>query len=530
MMKKIFSLSNATLLVALSLSGIAAWYSIIGLTAIFAAAVIPIIIMGSVLEVAKITTTVWLRKYWHKASWVFKLYLIPAVVVLALLTSMGIFGFLSKAHIDQGVPSGDIASKVSLFDEKIKTERDNIKANREALSQMDAQVNNVMNKGDSEKSAERSVQIRRQQTVERGKLQKEIEASNIKITALNEQRAPIASDLRKVEAEVGPIKYIAALVYGDNPDQNVLERAVRWVIILLVIVFDPLAIALVLAANQSKEWDRLAEDDISAMNIVPPKDEETRPFTPAEIAALDKTPQEMEEPASISNYAHMDPAIYEPTIYEPEPGPLTKEQEDQIDQIENQLPDPSEMRKGESPIELEIEQITKQLQEPITDEGPNFESIKTPGGDWVQTGPVFPKADIKTSDVTQEAFKKSSDGYVEFDGKHMSERVFHDAHPEYRLLVADTTSPVGTSFGTRFPELALRGDIFTRVDILPHRSFKFDGHQWIEINRTESDSYLSDPKYIQLLIEKLERGEYDPDNLTQTEEQVIEEFIQKQPK
>ena len=173
------------------------------------------------IEVAKITTTVWLRKYWDKCGWLMKSYLVPAVIALALLTSMGIFGFLSKAHIDQGVPTGDVAAKVSLIEEKIKTQRDNIKSAREALVQMDAQVNNVMNKGDSEKSAERSVLIRRQQASERGKLQKEIEVANLAIGKLNEEKAPIASQLRKVEAEVGPIKYIAAMIYGDNPDQNI---------------------------------------------------------------------------------------------------------------------------------------------------------------------------------------------------------------------------------------------------------------------------------------------------------------------
>ena len=258
MFSRIFTLSNLTLLVALSISAIAAWYSIIGLTAIFAGAVIPIIIMGSVLEVAKITTTVWLHKYWKISPLVIKIYLVPAVVALAMLTSMGIFGFLSKAHIDQGVSTGDVGATVLLLDEKIKTQRENINSARQALLQLDNQVNNVMNKGDSERSAERSVQIRRQQGSERVKLQKEIEIANKEIAKLNEERAPIASELRKVEAEVGPIKYIAAFIYGDNPDQNVLERAVRWVIILLVIVFDPLAIILVLAASQSKVWDKAA--------------------------------------------------------------------------------------------------------------------------------------------------------------------------------------------------------------------------------------------------------------------------------
>ena len=263
MFRNLFTLSNGSLLVALSLSTIAAWYSIIGLTAIFAGAVVPIIIMGTALEFAKITTTVWLRKYWHRCSMIMKIYLVPAVVLLALLTSMGIFGFLSKAHLDQNIGSGDVQAQVSLLDEKIATQRENVRSAKAMLAQMDQQVNDIMTKGDSEKSVERSVMIRKQQAKERASLQKDIEVANKEIQKLNEERAPIASELRKVEAEVGPIKYIAALIYGDNADQNMLEAAVRWVIILLVSVFDPLAIMLVLAANQSKEWDNNIEEELN---------------------------------------------------------------------------------------------------------------------------------------------------------------------------------------------------------------------------------------------------------------------------
>jgi len=226
------------------------------LTAIFAAAFWPIVIMGSVLELGKIATTVWLHKYWDRAPYQFKLYLVPAIAILMLITSMGIFGFLSKAHLDQAVPAGDVSAKVQIFDDKIKTERDNIEAARKALKQMDAQVDEKLSRTTDDKGAERAVQIRRSQAKERTNLQNEISAAQKKITALQEQRAPVASEARKVEAEVGPIKYIAALIYGDNPDQNVLEHAVRWVIILLVLVFDPLALVLILAADQTFEWHR----------------------------------------------------------------------------------------------------------------------------------------------------------------------------------------------------------------------------------------------------------------------------------
>ena len=237
--------------VALSLSSVAAFYSIVGLTAIFAAAVMPIIIMGSILEVAKLAVTVWLHEYWLRCRWVMKVYLVPAVGVLMLLTSMGIFGFLSKAHLDQTVPTGDVAAQIGLIDEKIRTQRDNVDTARAALKQMDEQVNARLTRSDDEKGAERAVQIRRQQSQERQRIQADIASAQKIIAQLNEERAPIASQLRKAEAEVGPIKYIAALIYGDNPDANLLERAVRWVIIVLVLVFDPLAVFMLLAWTES---------------------------------------------------------------------------------------------------------------------------------------------------------------------------------------------------------------------------------------------------------------------------------------
>ena len=249
-------LSIVTLTVALCLSMVAAWYSILGLTAIFAAAVIPIVIMGAILEVAKIVVTVWLHEYWHRCRLAMKLYLVPAVVMLMIITSMGIFGFLSKAHTDQSLVSGDVQSRIALYDEKIKIAKENIDANRRALKQLDEAVDQVMGRSTTETGAERSVQIRRQQGPERQRLIREIEAEQKKISQLNEERAPVAAEVRKVEAEVGPIKYIAALVYGDNPDANLLERAVRWVIVILVVVFDPLAIMMVLAATESFKWAR----------------------------------------------------------------------------------------------------------------------------------------------------------------------------------------------------------------------------------------------------------------------------------
>jgi len=250
------------LAVALLLSAVAAFYSIVGLAAIFAAAVVPIVIMGSILEIAKLTVTVWLHEYWKQCKLTMKLYLVPAVFILMVITSMGIFGFLSKAHLDQTVPTGDVAAQVSLIDEKINNERETIANARSLLQQLDKAVQDIGAAADREvngrviSSAERALQVRRQQARDRIELTRTIESAQTRIVKLQEEKAPVASQLRAVEAEVGPVKYIAALIYGDDPDANLLEKAVRWVIILLVVVFDPLAIMMLLAFTESYRWER----------------------------------------------------------------------------------------------------------------------------------------------------------------------------------------------------------------------------------------------------------------------------------
>jgi hypothetical protein len=208
-----------------------------------------------------------------------------------LITSMGIFGFLSKAHLDQAVPTGDIAAKVAIFDEKIKTERDNIEAARRALTQMDVTVDQTIARSTDEKGADKAVALRRSQQRERTNLQNEIAAAQKKIAAYNEERAPIAKDLRAVEAEVGPIKYIAALIYGENPDANVLEKAVTWVIIIIVFVFDPLAVILLLASQYSFAWFRKEEETTEGDSPTSSESEDTPTVTTDEPDPEDTLPE-----------------------------------------------------------------------------------------------------------------------------------------------------------------------------------------------------------------------------------------------
>ena len=239
-----------TLLTALSLSGVAAYYSVIGLTAIFPGSYWPIIVMGSVFEIAKLVTISWTYRNWETAPRSLKAPFVTAVVILMFITSMGIFGYLSKAHLEHSADLGPIVDKVAIIDENIKVERENIEANRKNIKQMDDSVEQIMGRTDTEKGAEKSNFIRNSQKAERSRLLGEITVSQQKIAILNTERAPIANELRKAESDFGPIKYIAELIYGSG-DRDVIDKAVRLVIMLIMIVFDPLAVLLLIAANRS---------------------------------------------------------------------------------------------------------------------------------------------------------------------------------------------------------------------------------------------------------------------------------------
>ena len=243
-------LAYLALFSGLFLSLVAEYYSILGLTAIFSAAVIPVVIMGIALGLGKISATLWLKQNWAIAPWTMRGYLFTAITILMVITSMGIFGFLSKAHSDQSLVSGDVQSRIAIYDEKIKTARENIEANRKQLKQMDEAVDQVMGRSSDEKGADKAVSIRKAQSRDRSALAKDTEANQKLIATLNDQAAPIRAEVRKVEAEVGPIKYIAAFIYGET-NEGLLEKAVTWVIIILIVVFDPMAVILLLASQVS---------------------------------------------------------------------------------------------------------------------------------------------------------------------------------------------------------------------------------------------------------------------------------------
>ena len=347
------------LLTGLTISAVAIYYSVVGLTAIFSAAVIPIIVMGSALEVGKLVCASWLKANWTRAPAYMKYYMISAVIILMIITSLGIFGFLSKAHNDQNLVSGDVQSKIAIYDEKIKTARENIEANRKQLKQMDEAVDQVMGRSTDEKGADKAVSVRKNQSRDRSALAKDIEANQKLIAKLNDEAAPIRAEVRKVEAEVGPIKYIAKFIYGEHgADENMLERAVTWIIILIVIVFDPLAVIMLLAAQMTFGW--LREQKKAEGDSLTTESERNIVVEPT-VTAQDEIKQPLkfvdagEHPADTFEHEHTQPEVPSETpltalggdITAPEPRPEHVSELDKwnrmIEQAEKQLVEDSKL-------------------------------------------------------------------------------------------------------------------------------------------------------------------------------------------
>jgi hypothetical protein len=266
-----------TLLTALVISSVAIFYSVSGLAAIFAASATPIIIMGASLEVGKLVTAVWLHKNWKTAPSLLKAYFMAATLVLMLITSMGIFGFLSRAHIEQAAPLGDIAAQVDMIDMKIQAKKDEMSSAQTAMKNMDDVVAQFLVKGKDEKSVSSANKARTSQKKERDTLQKQVDQIQKDIAKLNEEKFPYTQKIRKAEAEVGPIKYIAQFVYGPDAGKDLFERAVTWMILTIIFVFDPLAVLLLIASQIGFEQAAHArkkkkeEPELIKETIIPPK-------------------------------------------------------------------------------------------------------------------------------------------------------------------------------------------------------------------------------------------------------------------
>jgi len=267
-----------TLFTALLISAVAGWYSIIGLTTLFAGAFWSIIIMGSVLEIGKLVTCSWLYQKWKTIPIILKTYLCGAVVILMFITSMGIFGYLSKAHLDQALPAGDVVAKIERINVSISRQQRQIDDADLVLKQLDNAVQILMDY-DRIRGDDGAIATRKNQKDERDELNLVITDAQSQIDRLIDERIPYETEIRNLNAEVGPIKYIAELLYGDVTE-GILGSSVRFVILILVVVFDPLAVALVIAGN---------------MTIREELDKKPKPIAPAEIAETLNMEEKWEE-------------------------------------------------------------------------------------------------------------------------------------------------------------------------------------------------------------------------------------------
>lgn len=551
-----------TLFVALVISAVAEFYSIVGLTAIFAAEPVPVIIMGVALGVGKITAAVWLKLNWDRARWTYKLYLVPAVAFLMFLTSMGIFGFLSKAHSDQSLVSGDVQAQIAVYDERIRTARENIDANRKALKQMDEAVDQVMGRSADEKGANRAVAIRRGQQKERQRLQSDIAAEQKTIGRLSEERAPIAAEVRKVEAEVGPIKYIAALIYGDDTNTNLLEKAVRFVIILIVAVFDPLALVLILAAQQSLRWvkETPEKDDqgISADTINVPRDE-LPPAPPAAVVepdAIEQVLPEAKDPHPIgwmfNEPAPVVPAAPEKTLLEQNPylnqpfdhfkdlKPMVYKPEPKVEPVAEPVAVSDIIYSGnpddfQTPWSEEDKQRLVSAMTSLFEKNKLAEEQEQLLKQTVATGTYEPDDGPLTTDQLNQIRNSVAETYEPPAKPRLVVPEARDPKPKNKPITVDTAltadnqvslpNEVKAHFGITFPDVPDKGEMFLRVDYLPSRLFKFNGSKWIQVDKSLTDSYVYNEEYIRFLATEVTEGRVDADELSDSERDQLIDFL-----
>ena len=701
-MKTSIFIAWLTLLTALTISGVAIYYSVSGLAAIFSAAVIPIIIMGGVLEVSKLVTAVWLHRYWGIATWWLKTYLSIAVLVLMLITSIGIFGFLSKAHdtasgnateaiatvnrIDgqiareenriqiledriNGLQSGDgfdVSSSIAQQQEIISGARGAVQADidynqtqitainerldrdLEALetsltadiqvqtdklvpldelvaSYRDEEDSGFINRTDNRGEAERVLQeqkperdaiaaeitrlrdsardreseLRREASAAvreaqgnindyRAQTQETVDAATAEINRLREQSNSSQDDdlaqidewnitidniyntidslrdekfeseqaVRLVESEVGPIRYIAEFFTGtEDADASLLETAVSWLIMVIIFVFDPLAVLLLIASQYTFEQRR--KEDSSLEKPEPPKDPDPEPLgsgfdmepfgsehgrqhmlkskndIPKDTlddydkmqADMRSNPSAVDDAANVMSGFDLDFAKLEPSITEAkeafenwELSKFHKRLEEEVSVEKDQVSEP-----GPEPVLEDPEIITEdpELLQKIEETKQAFKEYE---GNKEEEEVEEP-ARVSQGHTYQKV--RDSEYYIDPEGKQIHENALKAQHPDLFLQADSGARQAGTSFGTTFPMIAIKGDIFVRVDQMPNRVFKFEGKDWMEIDKESTDSYTFDEEYIKYIIAQIKTGEYDIDLLSEAERHQVEIYLTK---
>jgi|TARA_B110000858_G_scaffold93803_2_gene108191 hypothetical protein len=243
------NISHLVLMMGLLLTAVGGYFSIIGLATIFAGAFWSVVVMASTLELSKVVAASWIYRCWPIAPFLIRSYMVSAVVVLVFITSLGIFGYLSKAHVDQTImQGGNNEIRIDNVERKIDRQNAIIKDSEEVLAQLDGAVR-ILQDYDRIRGPDGALAVRSEQSEERQRVNTAIDSAYDKIEILQDELQPLLKQTLELAAEIGPLKYIAELVYGKDNASDHFDNAVRWIIILLVCVFDPLAIVMILAGN-----------------------------------------------------------------------------------------------------------------------------------------------------------------------------------------------------------------------------------------------------------------------------------------
>jgi hypothetical protein len=569
------------LLTALSISSVSAYFSIVGLTAIFAAAKLPIIILGSTLEIGKIITTLFVHRHWKDLTTSLKSYLSIAIIVLMMITSMGTFGFLSKAHLDQALPSDDNQIQLNIIDQKIKTDQDNILAAKQELSQLDQAVNQMMGRTTDATGAQRAVNIRKGQVKDRQRIADTIDTTNKDLLALQQQEAPLKVEQNKIAVEVGPIKYIADLIYGQSEDPNILEKAVRIVILMLVSVFDPLAIVLLLAASSIM---LILKGQKKTMNKPEFK-------LPSFFKKKEPHPILGEEPSGVKEFGVIPTEAFPPIMRtgvkinkfeEESTEELKAEYEEKIAKLQESLEMKTSINESltsalrvkeeeihtlKANIESESERITellnnyehrvsnhedlhRDLREMFEAEKDSNENLQKANGELREELDIVNErfsayvadSSAKITELTDQLLAEQqlnvdlSNSLTEQEGKFseimtkINELDTPEAHAD-RMFANDTTPQFvdleNTDFGIDFPPNVENGKLFVNTKTKPHTLYKFiDDYGWIVIDKSTTDSYITD-EYAQFLVESIASGDFEFTDLTDREQERITEVLTK---
>lgn len=426
-----FNLSTVLFAVALAISAFAEFYSILGLMAIFSGAAVSLAIIGSFLGIGKIVTIMWIRQYWHESNKHLRTFLLCVAVILSLLTNIGMFGFLSKAHSTSSLETDSVQLKLDTINDKLKTVEYLI-AEQENRRQELQDVIDTLIAAEKPTGADR---VRKTQQVER-------QAIDAKLTELREQRNQLKIEangaqgaIMHLEADVGPIKYLAQLVYGEKTDKSIMDKAIQILIIALVCVIDPLAIALVLAASWTRQYEATNKDKV-----------EQQPITDPVITQPEPVEQVVEQPEVVKpkrKYTRRK-KVEETPVTETSPFNVNSEITDKMFDLD------------EKPV-VEVKTSSKPAKQAFA-----------------------PKFDIQTKQIIR-TFNKGD--YIQYNGKKTHIRVVRQSNPEWFLESAEAEKASMIQFSAdNWPQYAEVGDKFHRIDVLPHIKYEFTAAGWVEIN------------------------------------------------